>query len=913
MSETKKEMSYVDSVCLDINSTGPHYEYIGDFNKSFFKSVYKRAFMQLDDIISHFDQSDKYGIVSSNKGYYVSESDSSVNSGYEGFPNIITFVGKRGSGKTSAMLSFMEALKHYYSYMKMTNGNFPYRLKKVEKPLFSCLDCIDGSLLEHGEDIFKVVLAQMYQKFIDLDKQDGITKEEDFSYRKRELLKQLEEIYRTVCDIENMEKRQSLMGESYMSSLQSLSSSQKVKKDFEELIFKFTALMKYERRGVLEKSSEHYMVITIDDIDLNVSNGFSMLEKIHRYCMVQNVIVLLSVDVVQMLSIVSKSFYKVLPKVDKLLCDGEKQVHELSMDYLNKVMPVNYRLYMPDLSNYHSSYGLSVKKEKASIKRSVFWKLYRRIGIYFDSQGVKQHFYEPKSMRQLTCFYLMLESMDRIVSHEVYYGAEMDDKKKEDFIRTWEENYRLLTDDLYYRIVLEKLYTDKDAVELREMIVKEDVRRARDEVVNFYYMRYKEKGGFLPDKKYCRFAVESTKENGLKHLYNCSYGQLVEAIYALGREESARYKTLAHYLLGYFSYAFTRAYIYEKLAIQSNGNILVKKGTFKSLIGENIVDDWSMLIMPSTSRERNVDVEEIAAASEDKSNRILEYFSNFKDVTLTQVFFATLKDEEVEDTLKYRYVAELIRNIELILLFFANIRESGQNGVINSDSFKWDFKIDFSKEGKERIMFMPLIEGASKISFVGDYSVLNFVGNSMYASKMLEEFEKGLIICLDKKYELYEDDSKSTLKEVFERELKLYSLKEQFENWEKEFGESSLPLPLYWFDFTYNILKRVKRAMNEEFIVSADTENIFYCIQKLYQFILTRLEEQQKFYFLNSEEKEERQKDGIDPCDYKLAERFEKCPVVAYFLEVKPGSADENKRKQFIHGMMSRLRRYSQK
>ena len=367
MSETKKEMSYVDSVCLDINSTGPHYEYIGDFNKSFFKSVYKRAFMQLDDIISHFDQSDKYGIVSSNKGYYVSESDSSVNSGYEGFPNIITFVGKRGSGKTSAMLSFMEALKHYYSYMKMTNGNFPYRLKKVEKPLFSCLDCIDGSLLEHGEDIFKVVLAQMYQKFIDLDKQDGITKEEDFSYRKRELLKQLEEIYRTVCDIENMEKRQSLMGESYMSSLQSLSSSQKVKKDFEELIFKFTALMKYERRGVLEKSSEHYMVITIDDIDLNVSNGFSMLEKIHRYCMVQNVIVLLSVDVVQMLSIVSKSFYKVLPKVDKLLCDGEKQVHELSMDYLNKVMPVNYRLYMPDLSNYHSSYGLSVKKEKASI------------------------------------------------------------------------------------------------------------------------------------------------------------------------------------------------------------------------------------------------------------------------------------------------------------------------------------------------------------------------------------------------------------------------------------------------------------------------------------------------------------------------------------------------------------------
>ena len=389
-----------DSIYLKFDGTGPHIEHMKEFEGSYFKSVYKRAFLQLDDIIATFKQSSKNGLTV-NRGYY-DNTTPNMGSNYENSSNIITFnrylsfAGRRGSGKSSAMLSFTEALKHYYSYEKMSGGNLPFKLTSVKQPVFSCLDCIDGSLLEHGEDIFKIVLAQMYQKFVDLDKNNGIFKEEGFVHKKKELLRQLEGIYRTVCDIESMENKQVLAGESYMSSLQSLSSSQKVKKDFEELIKEFTALMKYERPGILEVSNDHFVIIPIDDIDLNVSNGFSMLEKIHRYCMVQNVIVLLSVDIQQMLSIVSKSFYKGIPKVDKLLRDGQDQIHELSVDYINKVMPVNYRLYIPDINNHYSLYAVSIEREKSSVKRAVFWKLYRRIGIYFDSRGIKQHLYEPR-------------------------------------------------------------------------------------------------------------------------------------------------------------------------------------------------------------------------------------------------------------------------------------------------------------------------------------------------------------------------------------------------------------------------------------------------------------------------------------------------------------------------------------
>ena len=65
-------------------------------------------------------------------------------------------------------------------------------------------------------------------------------------------------------------------------------------------------------------SGGHYVVIAIDDIDLNIQHSFSMLEKIHRYCTVPNVIVLLALDIQQMLSIVTRHFYEVVPKVNKL-------------------------------------------------------------------------------------------------------------------------------------------------------------------------------------------------------------------------------------------------------------------------------------------------------------------------------------------------------------------------------------------------------------------------------------------------------------------------------------------------------------------------------------------------------------------------------------------------------------------
>ena len=105
MREEEKNTISRDSVCLHISSTGPHFEHMKEFDKSLFKTIYKRAFLQVDDIISKFKKNNTNGILRIKKGYY--EHDAvDAESGYENFSNIITFVGKRGAGKRGGRTPF---------------------------------------------------------------------------------------------------------------------------------------------------------------------------------------------------------------------------------------------------------------------------------------------------------------------------------------------------------------------------------------------------------------------------------------------------------------------------------------------------------------------------------------------------------------------------------------------------------------------------------------------------------------------------------------------------------------------------------------------------------------------------------------------------------------------------------------
>ena len=504
-----------------------HFELPEEFNQSIYENVYLHAFKAVDSIIG--DLNDIKELTTKARESLQLE-----------LPNIISFIGSRGVGKTSAMLSFMHALKKY-NESSISNGFYKFQNRTLR---FTCLDCIDGSLMEHGEDIFKTILAQIYQKFIDMEIKDELRKDSDFDFRKRELLSDLEKVYRSVCDMELIEQKSFMAGETYMNSLRSFSSSQKVRKQFEELINSFTELMKYKKYGNNEKVDAHYVVIAIDDLDLNIQNCFSMLEKIHRYCTVPNIIVLMTMDIKQILSIVIKHFYEIIPKVDQLLTQQNDYIRKLSIDYIDKVFPFNYRIYMPKIK---IDSNIIIDREGNDVKTTLLGKLYLRTGICFDSQGAKQHFYFPTSFRELTAFYLMLNSMKKInfllfncpLSKKGYVKRNLENDKE-----VLNNNYSMLLSDLENRIALHKVILKGDEAFFQKFI-NQDVRKAMLSVKQYYYNR-----------------INKELENGDEIP---SYGELIEIIYNLGRIEYEVYKPIVHCIIAYFSYSFSKIYVSEKL------------------------------------------------------------------------------------------------------------------------------------------------------------------------------------------------------------------------------------------------------------------------------------------------------------------------------------------------------------
>lgn len=896
MGKTKEWNTKNKGVSLNVNSMGIHFERMDEFEKSYYKSVYKNAFLQLDDIINQHSIWRQWR----EREEYAEPFSARLDFGYERFSNILTFVGGRGAGKTSVMLSFMNALKDYYVYYtREESGSLFYSFENRPKILFTCLNCIDGSLLEHGEDIFKIVLAQMYQKFIDLERKDSLSKSDDFDYRKRELLKELEEIYKTVCEIERMENDRTIAGESYMSNLQSLSSSQKVKKDFGALIKKFTALMKYKRDRWIEAADEHYVVITVDDIDLNIKNGFSMLEKIHRYCMVPNVVVLLSVDMEQMLSIAFQNFYEILPKVDKVLRKGEKRIRRVSMEYLDKVMPVNYRIYLPEIAPILSDKAISVEKEQTSVKAAILGKLYRRSGICFDALGKKRHFYEPKSMRQLTSFYLLLDFMDCVKLEDIYFQRYTDSRPGEvqEQIDIWENNCRILVADLSNRMVFEKVYGSSKLFDWYTSLMREDIRCAKNQVAEFLNSIKNKR------KKKSGWTAEDLEKDDEKE---CSYGEFIEALYELGRIDKEKYKPLVHCLLAYFSYAFTKQYVFERLALKNeDGSAKAKSGSFAALMGKDIVNQWTKDMLPKVPQYRAIEQgtdETIAIRNMNKKEFVQCACSN--SVSLTSLFTVPLDDPNdrerfPDDAALFHYAAGMIQNIEIWMLFFNNIRMDANTMIKH---FPKEFHIKMNMKNHYEL-FME------QKSYVGDFNVLNFVINSMSAFEKLGKLEKALYDCLLKEYLSQRDEKGESWEEDFADIMRGYSLKNQYEAWERKFGENSLPLPVYWVDMTYNVLKRTRKDLLEKNIKYSTYEEMYFYIQRLCLCIIKQLRRQDQFYGFG----EGNNVSFSTECDrtqysYHLKDRFQECPFVQYFQ--CPGGETKRRRVDFIANSMMRLREF---
>lgn len=400
-----------------------------DISKDFFYDVHCSAFKEVIKIINE------------NK---IQDNEKIQKNIVETSNNIICFCGERGQGKSSAMLSFSRILNNINNHN--INRYFNEYTNQLRDKRFHILSRIDPTELENEQSILKVILSRMFFDFKNYLNQNNVLT------MPNEMLDNFQKCYKNINLIKNIETVQKeQIYEDDLEALSNLSDSANIKNDFYNLINQFLCFM----------GGKDWLVIQIDDTDLNVNNAYNIVEDIRKYFMIPKVIVLMATKMDQLTKAIEQSYIKSFDYLHKaegvFLCD----FHQMATKYIEKLIPGSREIILPEISlgdvsdSYKNLYLQYVKTDGTTIlsgllQEKVLEFIYRKTGIIFVKPENSSHSIIPKTARGLSNFLSILNSMEDIKQVtsfkdledvDAYLRLENITRFEEYFFNTWiEEN-----------------------------------------------------------------------------------------------------------------------------------------------------------------------------------------------------------------------------------------------------------------------------------------------------------------------------------------------------------------------------------------------------------------------------------------------------------------------------------------
>lgn len=330
--------------------------------------------------------------------------------------NILFFTGAKGSGKTSVMLSYMEYLKDYYRKKNILEPE--WRLESEEPLMFTGLEYIDASVMDKKEDILGCVLSKMLKKWKEEELRSyesqrmGIIQTNDYAYRKRSISLVFDRVYTNLKNLRSSRDVIEDEDDTFLETLEKLSLSWNLKESFQELVQKYLGIMKYPNTDEL-KIENHFLVISIDEADMNIEHGFEIIEQIRQYLMGPNIIVLLSADYEQLEKICENHFAREFSAINKSE-NMEKHIKKLTREYLEKIIPSDRRIFMPSGNKWklldRQEIAVYYKDNKedlygeGTIKQIVQKKCKDNLGIELYTDGELIKYFTPCTLRELSAW-----------------------------------------------------------------------------------------------------------------------------------------------------------------------------------------------------------------------------------------------------------------------------------------------------------------------------------------------------------------------------------------------------------------------------------------------------------------------------------------------------------------------------
>lgn len=362
---------------------------------SFFYSSYLQAFECISEI--------------STLGKSLSKNDNLQNFA----SNIIAFCGERGQGKTTAMLSFSDAMK---DCNKKANINcISEKISKLGMD-FYVLDIIDPTQLERNENILTIIVSRIFLEFkLYWEKYENNHSTVSIA-KKNEMLSLFHKCYSHIETIKQNAKQIEPSYEDSLMELSRLGDSANLKNDLFELINAFFVMIGHNGFNPM-------LVLQIDDTDLNIQRAYEIIEDIRKYFSIPNVIILMATKIEQLRDAVEQQFrndYSTLLEYERIKAYDPQH---MASKYINKLIPENRKIYLPEIVAIADSSeeqvclrywknGENLFNNEDDFQESIFLFIYQKVGIRFAKPSEGVHSIIPNSMRELINFLSFLSRLD---------------------------------------------------------------------------------------------------------------------------------------------------------------------------------------------------------------------------------------------------------------------------------------------------------------------------------------------------------------------------------------------------------------------------------------------------------------------------------------------------------------------
>lgn len=471
--------------------------------------------------------------------------------------NVFAFVGERGSGKTSCMSSVSKLLG---STIKAFS-NYP----ELRDAKFASIDIIDPTFFDRRHNIVATVVAKLYKSFKEKSSENR-SSEYNFDEERRLTEAFFKAQHSLRCLLDDGWDNEEFDD---IENLSDLSLAVDLKNDISALVDSYLRFVKKENG---------FLVLSVDDIDLNLDEADTMAEQIRKYLVSPNIIILFAAKLDQLGTIKKLHYsekYKYLLEKDELHFDT---IEQMTSHFLTKMVPHDQRVYMPE-AEYFLDSGIIVENDNLkgnSVRQAIPELIFNRTRYLFYNSKQTPSYIIPRNLRKMCQLVAMLWTMPAYSEKAIEY-----------------RNKSVFRNYLFGTWMQDNL-SSSDRERINKVL--EGWRNDQLNVVTLEVIRDKYKGGIHEfvstpsnlDKSDVKPELTSLFDNRNRD-FNISVGDIMSLIYILqNRFESQSDKSFFFIISAIYSIA-----LYEKYDLITEEQ---EKKTYNENEDHKVLDDGRVLL-----------------------------------------------------------------------------------------------------------------------------------------------------------------------------------------------------------------------------------------------------------------------------------------------------------------------------